>query len=240
MIDLIYSLFLKISKNLTVSHRRIAKYRGLAVVIIILTILGCATLVSVFIWFKLEFLIPSILALTAILISSLSLWAWGYLSISLIVVACLVIPFTVNLERLPSSSRDTRTAAFLVVICFWLVLATPTLYVCIQFMRLGRRLLVWPTKQVESTSMPLADPSPACPLPSYASRSESPDSLYPVTAKEFVWIGLDPVEDSVDVAFPPVWLIGCSMLLLRRMWRCMRLFCQFEGSVSMLTNGTTT
>lgn len=184
MIDLIYSLFLKISKNLTVSHCRIAKYRGLAVVLITLAILSCATLVSVFIWFKLVFLIPGSLALTAILISSLSLWAWVYLSIPLIVVACLVIPFTVNLERLPSSSHDTRTAAFLVVICFWLVLATPTLYICIQFMRLGRRLLVRPTKQVKSTSMPLADSSPACSLPSYASRSASPD--YPVTAKEFV------------------------------------------------------
>ncbi len=186
MTDLIYSLFLKISKKLTVSHRRIAKYRWLAVVIITLAILGCATLVSVFIWFKLVFLIPGILALTAILISSLSLWAWVYLSIPLIVVACLVIPFTVNLERLPSSSRDTRTAAFLVVICFWLVLATPTLYVCIQFMRLGRRLLVRPTKQVESTPMPLAEPSPACPLPPYTSPPASPDFLYPVTAKEFV------------------------------------------------------
>lgn len=192
MTDFIYSLFQGISKNLTVPHRRIKKYHGLADVLITLAILGCATLVSVSIWFTKVFLIPGILALTAVFLSSVSLWAWVYLSNPLIVVACLIIPFTLNLEHLPSRSRDTRTIAFLVV---WLVLATPILYVCIRFMKFGRRLLVRPIKrqdatrhhqEVEPTPMSLVYPSPACPLPAYASRPASPDFFNPVSIKEFV------------------------------------------------------
>ncbi len=49
MVDFIYSLFQKISKRLTVSHHRIAKYHDLADVLITLAFLECAILVSVFI-----------------------------------------------------------------------------------------------------------------------------------------------------------------------------------------------
>ncbi len=89
MVDFIYSLFQKISKILTVSHHRIAKYHDLADVLITLALLGCAILVSVFIWLQKVFLIPGTLALTAVFLSSVSLWAWVYLSIPLTLAACL-------------------------------------------------------------------------------------------------------------------------------------------------------
>jgi len=182
MVDFIYSLFQRISKRLTVSHHRIAKYHDLADVLITLAFLGCAILVSVFIWLQKVFLIPGTLALTAVFLSSVSLWAWVYLSIPLTLTACLSIPLTLNLEHLPS---DTRTITFLVVIS--LVLATPILYICIQFMKFGRRSLVSPIRRqnseqhhqgVEPTPTSLNHPPPACPLPTYTSRPTSLDFFY--------------------------------------------------------------
>ncbi len=190
MTDFIYSLFQKTSKRLAVSHHRIAKYHDLADVLITLAFLGCAILVSVFIWFQKVSLISGTLALTAVFLSSVSLWAWVYLSIPLAVVACLSIPFTLKLEHLPS---DTKTVAFLVVIS--LVLATPIIYVCIRFMQFGRRSLVSPTRrqdsrqhhqEVEPTSTSLILSAPACPLPAYTSRPASPDFFNSVTVKGFV------------------------------------------------------
>ncbi len=88
-----------------------------------------------------------------------------------------------NLQHLPS---DTRTIAFLVVIS--LVLATPILYICIRFMKVGRRSLVSPIRRqnseqhhqgVEPTPMSLNHPPPACTLPACTSRLKSLDFFDP-------------------------------------------------------------
>ena len=183
MAEFVYSLFEKTNKTLTASHRRIANYHGLAGTLIVLAFLGCAALVSVCIWSQKVFLIPGILALIAAYLSGVSLWTWVYLSNPLIVVACLLIPFTLH-------SRDIRTAVFLIAMCFWFVFGIPLLYVCIQFIKCGRRLLVRPIEgqdsrrchhDVNSNSTPLTHP-----LPAYTTHPASPDIFNPSSVKEFV------------------------------------------------------
>ena len=125
--------------QLTCSHQSIASHRPLAVFLTILTFLACGAFVALSIGAKGIVAIPYILAVTAVFLSSLSLWVWVYLAIPLTIINYLAMFAIFDVAYLLPGYVNLSVTAFFVLISLWLILGIPIPCVCMKFFEFGRR-----------------------------------------------------------------------------------------------------